>query len=343
MNEWIERLLNWYRDNKRELPWRADRNPYHVWVSEIMLQQTRVDTVIPYYRRFLEALPDIHALAQAPEEQLLKLWEGLGYYSRVRNMQKAARQIESEFNGQFPSDREALLSLAGIGPYVSGAVGSIAFNLPYPAVDGNVLRVWARLTADPSDIALPATRKKAELQVGEWMPAGRCGEFTQAMMELGACVCMPNGEPHCENCPVQEFCLANRTGQTRVLPIKSSAKARKIEDRTILIIQCGTRYALRRRPTKGLLAGLWEFPSLEGQWTTDQIKDRFRAELTEPPEPLGSAKHIFSHIEWHMIGFHLYVYDPTTIPDVQWFTVPEIREQLSVPTAFSAYYEKIIS
>ena len=337
----VTALLKWYEQNRRALPWRIDHEPYHVWVSEIMLQQTRVETVIPYYLRFLQVLPDVHALANAPDAQLLKLWEGLGYYSRVRNMKKAAQQIESEFGGHFPSDRDRLQKLSGIGPYVSGAIASIAFGQPAPAVDGNVLRVVARWTADPSDIAQPAMRRKTEAFVAERMPTGRCGMFTQALMELGACVCMPNGAPHCDVCPIRPDCAAFHTDQTRTLPVKSRAKPRTVEARTVLLFQSGEKYGLRRRPSKGLLAGLWELPSLDGHWHTEQLAERYGDCLTEPPEPIGRAKHIFTHIEWHMIGYRMVVFDPSAVPDVTWFTADEIREKLSVPTAFAPYMAQI--
>ena len=333
----VEPLLAWYAVNKRTLPWRQDCNPYHIWVSEIMLQQTRVDTVIPYYLRFLAALPTVEALADAPEDQLLKLWEGLGYYSRVRNMKKAANQIMKECGGKFPRTREGLLQLSGVGPYVSGAIGSIAFNQPFPAVDGNVLRVFARVRGDASDIALASTRKKTEQIVAQLMPPGRCGTFTQALMELGACVCLPNGAPRCESCPIRFCCRASAENRIVELPVKSSAKPRRIEEKTILVAQCGQHFALRRRPATGLLAGLWELPSLPGKRSTEQVMAEFRANLTLPPEPLGAAKHIFSHIEWHMTGFHLTLIDRAAFPDAEWFTAEQIRVQLSVPTAFSAY------
>lgn len=343
MNPLVESLLSWYQENKRDLPWRRDRDPYHIWVSEIMLQQTRVDTVIPYYLRFLEALPDIASLANAPEEKLLKLWEGLGYYSRVRNMQKAARQIIEHFNGQFPQERDELLSLSGIGPYASGSIGSIAFGRPYPAVDGNVLRVLARLLNDDTDIATTKARKKAEQIVVTWMPKDQCGDFTQAMMELGACICLPNGEPKCEACPVRSFCEAYNTNRVMDLPVKSNAKPRKIEEKTMLVVQCGNQFALRKRPSKGLLAGMWELIWLSGHYSADDLLARFHHDLTEPPKSLGNARHIFSHIEWHMSGYVLTVYSNELFPDAEWFTAEEIKNRLSVPTAFSAYIDYIIS
>ena len=335
-------LLKWYEENKRDLPWRQDRDPYHVWVSEIMLQQTRVDTVIPYYQRFLTALPDVQALAEADEDLLLKLWQGLGYYSRVRNMQKAARMIVEQYGGNFPQDREQLLKLPGIGPYASGSIGSIAFERPYPAVDGNVLRVFARLQNDRTDIASTTARKNTETLVAALMPEGRCGDFTQALMELGACVCLPNGEPRCENCPVQTYCKAYAAGTANELPVKSSAKPRRVEEKTILLVRCGDRYALRRRPKKGLLANLWELPWLEGRQNADDLLSRYGDSLTLPPEPLGEARHIFSHIEWHMTGYLLQVASEQTFPGAEWFTAAEVQDSLSVPTAFAAYARHII-
>ncbi len=335
-------LLKWYEANKRDLPWRQDKDPYHIWVSEIMLQQTRVDTVIPYYHRFLATLPDVQALAEADEDVLLKLWQGLGYYSRVRNMQKAARMIVAEYGGQFPRERDELLKLPGIGPYASGSIGSIAFERPYPAVDGNVLRVFARLQNDRTDIASTTARKNAETLVTALMPEGQCGDFTQALMELGACVCLPNGEPRCDGCPVQAYCKAYDAGTVQSWPVKSSAKPRRIEEKTVLLVRCGDRYALRRRPKKGLLANLWELPWLEGRQNADDLIQRWCDALTLPPEPLGEARHIFSHIEWHMTGYLLQIAEEAAFPGCEWFTAAQVNDSLSVPTAFSAYARHII-
>ncbi len=341
MKKIVAPLLEWYTANKRNLPWRQDRDPYHIWVSEIMLQQTRVDTVIPYYHRFLAALPDVQALAEADEDLLLKLWQGLGYYSRVRNMQKAAQLIVTQYSGQFPQERAELLKLPGIGPYASGSIGSIAFGKPYPAVDGNVLRVFARLQNDRTDIASTTARKNTENLVESLMPEGKCGDFTQALMELGACVCLPNGEPKCAVCPVREYCQAHAAGTADELPVKSSAKPRRIEEKTILLVRCGDRYGLRRRPKKGLLANLWELPWLEGRLNADDLIAQYGQVLTLPPEPLGEAKHIFSHIEWHMTGYLLHVSAEADFPGVLWFDSVEIHRSLSVPTAFAAYHRFI--
>ena len=254
-------LLEWFRDHHRILPWRSDPTPYHVWVSEIMLQQTRVAAVLGYYRRFMEALPTVSDLAQVDEDQLLKLWQGLGYYNRARNLQKAARQVMEQFGGQFPSSYADLLSLAGVGDYTAGAIASIAFGLPEPAVDGNVLRVVTRVTGDPSDISQAATKKAVRAALAEVMPLDAPGDFNQALMELGALVCLPNGAPDCAHCPARGFCAAHLEGKTDVIPVKGAKKPRKMEERTVYLLFHGGQVALRRRPAKGLLAGLWEFPN----------------------------------------------------------------------------------
>ena len=257
-------LLKWYGENKRVLPWREKKNPYEIWVSEIMLQQTRVEAVKPFYERFMRELPNVAALAVCPEEKLLKLWEGLGYYNRVRNMQKAAQKIMEVYDGVFPADYEALKGLPGIGNYTAGAVASIAFCIPVPAVDGNVLRVMARLREDGEDILKQSVKNRVEAELTEIMPAEDPGAFNQAMMDLGAMVCLPNGAPKCEVCPLFDQCLAGRHQTWTEYPFKKSAKPRRIEDRTVLLFLDGAHTAVRKRPKKGLLAGLYEFPNFDG-------------------------------------------------------------------------------
>jgi A/G-specific adenine glycosylase len=307
----VEPLLDWYRANRRDLPWRTDPTPYRVWVSEIMLQQTRVEAVKPYYARFLAALPTLQALADAPEEVYLKLWEGLGYYSRVRNMHKTADLLCRERGGEFPSDPAELRRLPGIGDYTAGAIASIAFGVPAPAVDGNVLRVAARLSASYEDVSLPATKRAFTEQLAAIYPSVDAGDFTQALIELGATVCVPNGEARCAACPVREQCEANRLGVVDDLPVRGPKAKRRIEPRTVLLLrEDGTppRYALRKRPPTGLLAGLWEFPHLEGHRTADEVLGAVRAMGLEPLRirPLSPAKHIFSHVEWHMNAYELF-------------------------------------
>ena len=253
-------LLKWYDKNKRTLPWRDKNNAYYTWVSEIMLQQTRVEAVKPYFQRFIRELPDVASLAAAPEERIVKLWEGLGYYSRVRNMQKAAIQVMEKYNGKIPEDFETLLSLRGIGRYTAGAISSIAYGHKVPAVDGNVLRVYSRLTESREDIMKQSVRKSVEDQLKEIMPGDRPGDFNQAVMEIGAVVCVPNGKAKCEVCPLGEFCLARKHGTMEELPVKAPKKARKVENRTVLVIQDGTATAIRRRPPKGFWQDFTRFP-----------------------------------------------------------------------------------
>ena len=330
-------LLPWYESNKRDLPWRHDREPYHVWLSEIMLQQTRVEAVKGYYSRFLTALPTIKSLAGADPEQLNKLWEGLGYYSRVRNLQKAARQIMELHGGAFPTDYASVRALAGIGDYTAGAVCSICFDLPTPAVDGNVLRVCSRLTADDAPIDKPQTKKALTDALAAVYPTDRCGDFTQALMELGATVCLPNGAPKCEACPLSGICLAHRNDLTACLPVKSAKKPRKNEDMTVFILDCDGRYALQKRPNKGLLAGLWEFPHAPGTLEAEEALAQLEAWGVRPREVIRSSDkiHIFTHIQWNMRGWYIRVgHAPSSFT---WAAEQELDTVYALPTAFRQF------
>ncbi len=332
-------LLPWYQKNRRELPWRMDKDPYHVWVSEIMLQQTRVEAVKGYYTRFLTALPTIESLACCDDDSLHKLWEGLGYYSRVRNLKKAAQVIMTQHKGQFPTIHKDVLALPGIGDYTAGAVCSICFSLPTPAVDGNVLRVFSRLMDDPSPIDLPATKKKVTQALSEIYP-NEAGNFTQALMELGATVCGPNKKPDCGHCPCQEICLGHHHGTAETLPVKSPKKEKRQEDRTVFILCCDGQYALEKRPSKGLLAGLWQFPNVAGHLDTKQALETIDAMGLHPREILREVfrKHIFTHIQWNMKGIYLEVSNQN--PQFQWFTEEEINTQAALPTAFRQFWEE---
>ncbi len=329
-------LLPWYETHKRDLPWRADREPYHVWLSEIMLQQTRVEAVKGYYTRFLDALPTIEALANAPAEQLNKLWEGLGYYNRVRNLQKAAIQIQIDHLGIFPSSHSEILRLAGIGDYTAGAIGSICFGLPTPAVDGNVLRVCSRLTADASPIDKPQTKKDLNTRLAAIYPEGRCGDFTQALMELGATVCIPNGAPQCSLCPLQSICLAHQQGIETALPVKSGKKPRRVEEMTVFLLHCGDQYALCKRPDTGLLAGLWEFPHIPGKIDLPQTLEQLETWGIIPEDIERSAEktHIFTHVQWEMRGWQIRCRSCTG--PFLW----ERPEQMALPTAFRIFLDK---
>ncbi len=336
----IAPLLRWFQGHARVLPWRSDPTPYKVWVSEIMLQQTRVEAVKPYFERFIKELPDIRALSACAEDRLLKLWEGLGYYNRVRNLQQAARQIEEQYHGQMPSDPAELRKLKGIGSYTSGAIASIAFGQRAAAVDGNVLRVVTRLTEDDTDITKPAFRKKLEERLTKIMPEGRCGEFNQALMELGAVVCVPNGDPQCPECPWHKICLAHKNGKETSYPVKAEKKTRRIEEKTVLLILDGEKMVLRKRPEKGLLAGLYEFPSEKGYLTEEEAVKRVEKMGFSPlrVQALEDAKHVFTHVEWHMKGFLVRVAETEATPEGMILADKEETErEYPIPSAYAAY------
>ncbi|MBQ2446646.1 MAG: A/G-specific adenine glycosylase [Oscillospiraceae bacterium] len=326
-----ELLLPWYKAHKRDLPWRRDREPYHVWLSEIMLQQTRVEAVKGYYRRFLEALPDVESLAHAPEDQLTKLWEGLGYYSRVRNLQKAAKQILEL--GSFPRDQKGLLSLGGIGPYTAGAIASICFEQPAPAVDGNVIRVLSRLLARTVD------PKEAGALLQPLYPEGHCGDFTQALMELGATVCLPNGEPNCENCPLCPLCEARKEGAPRAYPQRAEKKPRRVEQRTVFLLQCGEEIAVCKRPRKGLLAGLWQLPDTAGHLDLQQAVELVQSWGIPVRETVMELQrsHIFTHVHWELRGIYLRCGEKNG--PFRWVSPTELEEEIGLPTAYRQFLD----
>ena len=336
-------LLNWYDNGRRVLPWREEPTPYHVWVSEIMLQQTRVEAVKPYYDRFMKALPDIGHLADAQEEELLKLWEGLGYYNRVRNLNKAANVIMKEYEGRMPCEYEELLKLPGIGSYTAGAISSIAYGRREPAVDGNVLRVLSRLRCDDRDIMQQAVKRQVEEELKAVTPTGRPGDFNQALMELGAMVCVPNGAPHCVECPWEKLCRAHLEGKEMNYPCKSAKKPRTIEEKTVLIIRDENKAALRKRPSKGLLAGMYEFPCLEGSLSEKQVIDYLRnvGMSVIKIERLTESKHIFTHKEWHMTGYAVRVDElaPKGGKDMIFVEKGEARDKYPIPSAYAAYLQ----
>ena len=333
-------LLPWYEANRRDLPWRKDKNPYHIWVSEIMLQQTRVEAVKGYYTRFLAVLPDVKSLAYADDELLHKRGEGLGYYSRVRNLKKAALQIMERHGGVFPETHEEVSALAGIGPYTAGAICSIAYDLPTPAVDGNVMRVISRLTDDATPIDKPAFRKGITESLAAVYPE-RAGDFTQALMELGATICGPNRKPDCENCPCKAFCLGYMLGTAEDLPVKKDKPQRRVEEKTVLILSCDGFYALRKRPDKGLLAGLWEFPHIPGKTEIPYVIAEVEKLGLKPRELIRQVekKHIFTHIEWHMSGVYMEVKE--CCGDFVWMDAARINEETALPTAFRQFWEEI--
>ena len=325
-------LVPWFLREKRDLEWRKDPTPYRVWISEIMLQQTRVEAVKPYYDRFLAELPVVAALAAVDEKRLLKLWEGLGYYRRARNLQAAAKKIMQDHGGVFPSDYDSVRALPGIGDYTAGAILSIAFGKPFPAVDGNVLRVVSRLVASYEDIDAPKIRKELTTALATVYPAGKCSEFTQSLMELGATVCLPNGTPLCTVCPLAGICLTSKNGLSDEIPVRKAKMTRPVKEFSVIVLRdAAGRFAVRRRPETGLLAGLYEFPNLEGHPDETALKTTFR---TVRLMKTGTARHIFTHVEWDMT---LYLAETDDPPDgFEWIPRAVLRAETAIPSAFRA-------
>ena len=327
-------LLPWYDGGHRNLPWRRDREPYHVWLSEIMLQQTRVEAVKDYYARVLAELPDIQALAGASDDRCRKLWEGLGYYTRVRNLRLGAQQIVERHGGVFPQDYDDVRALAGIGDYTAGAICSICFEQPTPAVDGNVLRVATRLTEDARPVSDAKYKRELTKALAAVYPATRRGDFTQALMELGAVVCAPNGAPKCESCPLSRICAAYKHGTQVDFPVRAAKKPRRKEKLTVFLLRCGDRVAVRKRGETGLLAGLWEYPNVPGHLDMDAALRQAEAWETHPsaPQTVTEKTHVFTHVEWEM---RCYAISCAAQPPLfRWATEEELRGELALPTAF---------
>ncbi len=337
-----EKLCMWYDAGHRELPWRQDREPYHVWLSEIMLQQTRVEAVKGYYARFLSELPTIRALAACPPDRLTKLWEGLGYYSRVWNLQKAAKTIMEEFGGEFPGTYEAVRALPGVGDYTAGAICSICFDLPTPAVDGNVLRVLSRVMEDGAPVTNQKTKTAYRAALLPLYEAGSRGKLTQALMELGAMVCVPNGAPKCEICPLRDVCLANAHGTWEKYPVKEAKKAKREEEKTVFYLTCDGCLAVRKRESKGLLAGLWELPNVEGKLDAAQALLFAEKAGCEPAELLKSVErvHVFTHIIWRMRCYYIVCKEKS--PEFVWADAERRKTDVALPTAFRMFVEEEI-
>lgn len=341
--DWIlikKPLLDWYQDNHRDLAWRKTKNPYYIWISEIMLQQTRVEAVKDYYNRFLADIPDIKTLANASEDLLLKKWEGLGYYNRVRNLQKAAVLIMNNYNGQFPMQYDEIIQLPGIGEYTAGAISSICFGLPTPAVDGNVLRIVMRISNSYENIDLLSTKRKVRNQLLELYQEGRCDEMTQALMELGAIVCVPNGIPRCAICPLKKYCKAYDKNTYHLIPVRNEKKKRRIVDKTVFILHVKDRYAIRKRMNKGLLANLWEFYNIDQKMNPQEAMHYLNDQGFHPMqlEKEVHYKHIFTHVEWRMVAYYI------TCSDLKegfvWVSKESFDSDYALPTAFKAFIEK---
>ena len=338
LSQTVQPLLGWFQAHARALPWRADREPYHVWLSEIMLQQTRVEAVRGYYARFLAAAPDVFALAALPEAQLLKLWEGLGYYNRARKAQACAQEIAAR-GGVWPDTVEGLLALPGIGPYTAGAIASICFERPAAAVDGNVLRVCARVLDHATPIDSAAHKAALTAALSACYPAGHCGDFTQALMELGATVCGPNREPQCEVCPIAALCLARAHGTAAALPVKAPKRAKRAEDYTVFCLRCGDRLAVCKRPSRGLLAGLWQLPDVPGKLETAEALRQAEQWGVHPTGILKTAErtHIFTHVQWDLRGVWL-----TCAAEAPQFTLADenaLQHEIGLPTAYRQFLD----
>lgn len=328
----ISLLLGWYKEHKRSLPWREDPTPYRVWISEIMLQQTRVEAARDYYLRWMKHFPTLLDLANAEEEDVLKMWEGLGYYSRARNLHKAARIVAENFDGMLPSDAKALRSLPGVGAYTVGAILSIAFGVPEPAVDGNVMRVYSRLTAEAFDQSKDDVRAEIADGLRPLIPQGDASDFTQSLFELGALVCLPNTLPRCDVCPLSATCEAHRLGKEADFPVKTVKAQKKRDVLTVFVLELDGRFAVKKRPAKGLLAGLWELPNLKGSLTEKEVCDLFGGKV----QALPAANHIFTHVVWEMTGYYVRLNEKPA-GDFVFVTPEELKKAYPLPSAFSAY------
>jgi len=332
-------LLPWYRSHARDLPWRKSRNPYPVWLSEIMLQQTRVEAVKGYYARFLTALPTIGDLARVDDDKLMKLWEGLGYYNRAKNLKRAAEVVINKHGGVFPQSYSEILALPGIGPYTAGAVASICFGLPYPAVDGNVLRVYARLTAATDCVDLPAVKQRVSNELAEVISNIDPACFNQAVMELGALVCLPNGAPRCAVCPLAHLCRANAAGEQLQYPVRLKKKARRTEEITVFILTANQTLAVEKREPDGLLGGLWALPNIPGDLDERKALALVKNWGAEPVELIKCSrkKHIFTHVEWHMTGYYIQCRRQSS--NFTWACDNQRADRVALPTAFRQFLD----
>ena len=336
----VPALLSWFAENGRPLPWRLDATPYHVWISEVMLQQTRIEAVIPHYEAFIRLMPDLTALAEMPEERLLKCWEGLGYYRRARNLQKAAKAVVASGESELPQTYAELIRLPGIGEYTAGAIASIAFGECVPAVDGNVLRVLSRLLNDDTDVLSPAGKKHFTAVARALVPQ-TAGQFNQAIMELGETVCLPHAAPRCTVCPLAAVCRAKRAGTAADLPVRKKPRARRVEQKTVFLLlsEKGDAVLLHKRPQSGLLAGLYEFPNADGALTAEETLELLNEQgfTVYEMEKTAPAKHLFTHIEWQMSGFVARVCARDVSADCVWAGTEELMGRFALPSAFKPF------
>lgn len=342
MKKITNELITWYQENKRDLPWRKTKNPYFIWISEIMLQQTRVEAVKEYYQRFIKRLPTLKDLANVEEDELLKLWEGLGYYSRVRNMQKAAKMLVSEGKENLPNTKKELLALPGIGEYTAGAILSIAFDKPTVAIDGNVYRVIGRVYKIDASISNKATFPIYEEVLQKLLPKQNASDFTQSFMDLGSLNCTPKN-PKCALCPLQKDCNAFKTNTQELYPVKDKKVSKKIEERNVYLYVYKDKVAIQKREEKGLLASMYEFPNtLESASLIDIENGLFEKNIPyKSVLEIGEAKHVFSHKIWYMKGYLIELKKP--LEEYMWVTKQELVEKYSIPSAFSYFVEFLMN
>ena len=336
----VEPLIKWYGQEGRKLPWREGKNPYHIWISEIMLQQTKIEAVKKYYDRFIQELPTIQDLAKVEEDKLLKLWEGLGYYNRARNLKKAAIQIEEKFNGKMSKTYQDLITLAGIGEYTAGAISSIAFNQKVPAVDGNVLRVLSRVTKSKKDVLLPETKKEMTRKIQEILPK-QAGTFNEAIMELGETICIPNGEPLCDKCPLVNICLAKKENLVMQIPVRVKKTKRKKEEITVFLLKYKNKIAIQKREQNGLLAGMYEFPNQKEKMTKKKLEEYLKQKkiIGKNIKKVGTHKHIFTHIEWSMTAYEIETQEE--LKGYLWIQQKDLKNKYALPTAFAVFQKYI--
>lgn len=340
MDSGVIQLLDWYQKNKRLLPWRKDKEPYHVWISEVMLQQTRIEAVIPYYERFMQRVPDILSLAQIKEEELLKLWEGLGYYSRARNLKRAAQIVVEDYDGVFPNTYEEIIKLPGIGEYTASAIASICFQEKVATVDGNVLRVFARVNELAWNINLASTKKLVQKQLLEIMPLD-AGKFNEALMELGEVVCLPSGKPKCMNCPLKDECKAYAHQTWEQFPIKDRPKPKKELFYTIFLFQYQGEVAILQRVNEKMLHRLWEFPNILDKFGVQEMKDWLHQQHIAfvKIKKASSHKHVFTHQIWYMQSYIIEVKEK--INAFVWVTLEDLEGNYAIPTAFKPFLKDI--
>lgn len=338
MEEIVNPLLEWYYKNKRILPWRVDKDPYHVWISEIMLQQTRIEAVIDYYYRFMKELPTIQDLANCSQDKLLKLWEGLGYYNRARNLQKAAQIIITEYNNTFPSIYQEIISLPGIGEYTASAIASICFSLKEATVDGNVLRVYMRVNNCYNNIDDIKTRKKVRDELIKIMPTDS-GNFNESLMELGETICLPNGIPKCDECPVKDLCKSHQNNTYLELPVKQKKKERLEENYTVFLFCFNNMVAISKRCDKGLLYNMWQFFNIKNKMSFSQVQKYLNEENIpfSGIEKAISYTHIFTHKKWNMHSYFILLEDKIEFDDIIWVSLEDLDNIYAIPTAFQPF------